>query len=119
MSERLIDLSRKVVIKTLSLIDEYQLPLLFIVGACLLSFGLHDIAAAQEGSEIFKDATVNLACHVLPGKFGAMLSAFTGMFALVAAATGNYRGAWGLVFVSVGCYIAKELVGILFDDAKC
>lgn len=91
-------------------------PLMFLLGALLLTHGLGELAAAQTGGKIFQDAAVNLACKVLPGKFGAMLSAFAGIFALVAAATGAYRAVWALVFVSVGCYIAGEFVGILFGD---
>ena len=89
---------------------------LVVFGALLLHFGLADLAFAQTGGEVFQDAAVNLACNVLPGKFGAMLSAFTGIFALIAAATGAYRGAWALLFVSIGCYIAKEFVAILFPN---
>ena len=94
--------------------------IMFLLGAFLLAHGLGEFAAAQTGGEIFKSAAVNLACNVLPGRFGAMLSAFAGIFALVAAATGAYRAVWALVFVSVGCYIAGEFVGILFGDTvKC
>jgi hypothetical protein len=102
-----------------SFVSDHAGILLLLLGIVLLNVGMSEIAAAQNGGEIFQDATVNLACKVLPGKFGAMLTAFTGMFALIAAATGAYRGAWALLFVSVGCYIAKELVGVLFGDVNC
>ena len=90
--------------------------LLFILGTGLLVFGLSDPAIAQTGGGIFREAASNIACKVLPGKFGAMLSAFAGVFALIAAATGSYRGAWALVFVSIGAFIFKEFVAILFGD---
>lgn len=90
---------------------------LFLLGASLLVLSGAELALAQTGGEVFGSAATNIACQVMPGKFGAMLSAFAGLFALVAAATGSYRGAWALVFVSVGAYIFKEFVQILFPGA--
>ena len=97
--------------------NRYAGVLLCALGVGLLSFGLTDLTLAQTGGEIFQDAATQLACVVMPGKFGALLSTFTGIFALIAAATGNYRGAWALVFVSVGAFIFKEFVAILFGDS--
>lgn len=89
---------------------------LFAAAFLLVNFGAPAIASAQAtGGEVFQSATSKLLCYVLPGKFGAMISAFAGIFALVGAAMGAYRAAWALVLVSVGCYIAKDFVSVLFD----
>jgi hypothetical protein len=82
-------------------------------------FVLSEPAFAASGDGIFKEAAFNIVCKVLPERFGAMLSAFAGIFALVSAVIGNFRGAWALVFVSVGCYIAGDMVNQLFDIGTC
>ncbi len=51
---------------------------------------------------------------LLEGKFGAMLTAATGVGAVVSAALGSFKMAWGLVIVSVGCFIAKGYVALFF-----
>ena len=91
--------------------------ILFAAGAALLLLGTGETVLAQTGGEIFQDAVGNIACNFMPGSFGAMISAFAGLFALIAAATGAYRGAWALVFVSVGAFIFKEFIQILFPDS--
>ena len=88
-----------------------------IVFAALLL--ICDSAFAASGEGIFREAGINIVCKVLPNRFGAMVSGFAGIFALVSAVVGNFRGAWALVFVSVGCYISAEMVGILFSSIKC
>ena len=101
-------------------LQNHQGTIMFLLGAALISFGVSELALAQEGAEIFQQASSNLACQVMPGKFGAMVSAFAGMFAIVSAATGSYRGAWMLLFVSIGAFIFKELIQILFpNSANC
>lgn len=80
---------------------------------CLLQFPATAFAGAT-GEEIFQDAATKIACKVMPGKFGAMVAGFAGLFALIAAVTGSYKGAWGLLFVSIGAFIFPEIIGILF-----
>ena len=71
---------------------------------------------AQTGGQIFKDAASDIACKVMPKKFGAMISGFAGIFALISAATGSYRGAWALLFVSIGAFLFPEIIQILFSS---
>ena len=78
-----------------------------------------DPALAQSGEGIFKEAAFNIVCKVLPERFGAMVSGFAGIFALVSGVMGNFRGAWALAFVSVGCFIAGDMVNQLFDIGTC
>lgn len=87
--------------------------------AVAISLVVCEPALAASGDGIFKEAAFNIVCKVLPERFGAMLSAFAGIFALVSAVVGNFRGAWALVFVSVGCYIAGDMVNQLFDIGTC
>ena len=92
---------------------------LFAAAFFLVNFAVPEFASAQAtGSGVFQSAMVKLLCQVLPGRYGAMLSAYAGAMALVGAAMGAYRAAWALVIVSVGCYIAKDFVAVLYN-ASC
>lgn len=62
----------------------------------------------------FKQAAQRIAGEVAGGAFGAMVVAITGILAIVSAVTGSYKGAWAVLYVSIGLYILKELVKILF-----
>ncbi len=103
-------------LKVTDFFERHAVTILFLTGIVLLNAGLADYSFAQEGGQIFQDAAKKIVCQVLPGTFGAMLSAFAGIFALIAAAIGAYRAVWALVFVSVGCFIAQNFVGILFGE---
>ncbi|MBP9837439.1 MAG: hypothetical protein KBC84_01865 [Proteobacteria bacterium] len=98
-------------------LKENQKFILLVAVYSVFIIASSNLCLAETGGEIFKDAATTLACKVMPGKFGAMLSVFAGIFAIVAAATGSYRGAWALLFVSVGAFIFKEIVKILFNDS--
>ena len=87
----------------------------FVLGTALILLVTEPALAEATGDGIFRNAAIAIVCEVLPERFGAMVSGFAGIFALVSAVTGNFRGAWALLFVSVGCYIAADMVGVLFD----
>lgn len=91
--------------------------ILIFLGILIISGGLLDVSLAETGGEVFKSAASNIACKVITGKFGAMLTIFAGIFAIVAAAAGSYKGAWALLFVSIGAFIFKEFVSILFSGS--
>ena len=74
---------------------------------------------AATGDGVFTNAAENILCKVLHKEFGAMLTAIAGILAIVAAAAGSFKGAWALVFVSVGCYVADALVNLLFSSVSC
>lgn len=86
---------------------------ILIIMTCLMDVSL----AAETGEKVFKNAASNIVCKVISGKFGAMLTVFAGVFAIIAAATGSYKGAWALLFVSIGAFIFKEFVSILFSSS--
>ena len=69
---------------------------------------------AQQGGKIFETAACNLLGQVLTQNFGAMLTVFAGLFAIISAVVGSFRMAWVLVFVSAGIYIFPEFVELLF-----
>lgn len=98
--------------------DHLQL-ILFAVGLSLLYSGLTGVVVAQSGGEIFETAACNLLEKLLNSHFGAMLTAIAGALAIVASVVGSFKGAWALIFVSVGCYIAPMLIGELFPDLYC
>ena len=123
-------------LKTESILKTQQGVLLVIVGLTLLYIGFTDSALAQgpgpggggtgtgvgtptavidpPGGTIFQQATCNLLDLVLTKYFGAMITAITGMLASIGAAAGFFKGAWALVFVSVGCFIFPQFIEELF-----
>ena len=100
--------------RLLKQIESKALSGLFLAfGAGLLFAGMQSAAFAA-GGDPFKDAACNLFNLVLEKDFGAMATVIAGALAIVASIVGSFKGAWALVFVSVGCYIAEELVQKLF-----
>lgn len=68
---------------------------------------------AQQGGDIFGTNCKNIKT-LLSGNFGAMLTAITGALAIIASVAGSFRGAWALLFVSVGSFVFEGLVELLF-----
>ena len=85
---------------------------LITAGVCVFLF--IGEAHAQQGGKIFETAACNLLNQVLAKNFGAMLTVFAGLFALISAAVGSFRMAWVLVFVSTGIFIFPRIVELLF-----
>ena len=71
-------------------------------------------AFAATGDQIFKTATCNLLDDVITKDFGAMITVLAGSLAILASVMGSFKGAWVLLFVSVGCYVLPETVDVLF-----
>lgn len=86
-----------------------------VVLICVLS----SPALAATGDGVFTQAAKNILCEVMKKEFGAMLTALTGLLAIIAAAAGSFKGAWALLFVSVGTFISDALVGFLFPSISC
>ncbi len=91
----------------------------FLFGFVLLNFGLISISSAAEGGDIFREYACKLYSDVLEHNFGAMITVVTGALAIIASIVGSFKGAWALLFVSVGCFIAKTLVQVLFPGMEC
>lgn len=83
---------------------------LFTLTALLLPLS----AEAQQGPRTFAAAAKEITGPVAGGSFGAMVVAITGVLAIVSAVTGSYKGAWAVLYVSVGLFILKDLVRLLF-----
>ncbi len=75
-----------------------------------------DSAYAQVAGEVvtFKSAAQQIVDKVAVGAFGAMATAITAALAIVAAITGSYKGAWAVLYVSIGLFILKPLCQLLF-----
>ena len=71
-------------------------------------------AYAATGGQLFHDYACDLQDLVLKQDFGAMMTAIAGLLALIMAAVGIFRGAWLLIFVSVGIYIYPGIVATFF-----
>lgn len=83
---------------------------LVLATICLLSSS----ALAQTGGEVFRLSGCALLEDVLAEDFGAMITVIAGSLAILASVTGSFRGAWALIFVSVGSFIFGDIVELLF-----
>lgn len=79
----------------------------FAVGDC-------DTGSIQQGD--FKAAMLCVTGKISQGYFGAMATAITAALAIIAAITGSFRGAWAVMFVSVGLYVLDPLVKLFFGN---
>jgi len=66
------------------------------------------------GEEIFAQAACGILYEVLAKDFGGMLTVIAGSLAILASVTGSFKGAWALVFVSVGSFVYPHTVSVLF-----
>ena len=64
----------------------------------------------------FKEVCNKSLKYLSDDGFGALLSAGAGLGAVIAAATGSFRAAWGLLVVSVGAFILKNYVELWFQE---
>ena len=72
--------------------------------------------AQVAGEQIFAQAGCGILFRVLAEDFGGMLTVIAGSLAILASVTGSFKGAWALVFVSVGSFVFPHTVSILFPD---
>ncbi len=84
----------------------YSLAVALVCPVCIFT--------AEAQPKTFIAAAKQIVDEVAVGGFGAMVVAITGILAIVSAVTGSYKGAWAVAYVSVGLYILKELVRLLF-----
>jgi hypothetical protein len=95
----------------------YWMLLLIIA---IVIFGFDAVALAQKadggsaGGEIFADAACGILEKVLIQDFGALITVIAGSLAILASVTGSFRGAWALLFVSVGTFVYPATVELLF-----
>jgi hypothetical protein len=89
------------------------------LAVCFVNILAADSAFAQQGGSFFEQAACSLLYKVMQKDFGAMVTALAGLFAIIASAAGAYKGAWALVFVSVGCFIYPAIVEAFFPGLKC
>ena len=66
------------------------------------------------GQQIFAQAACGILFQVLAEDFGGMLTVIAGSLAILASVTGSFKGAWALVFVSVGSFVYPHTVSVLF-----
>lgn len=81
----------------------------------ILLFLFVEPAEAYQGGK-FKDVCQKTFGY-LDGGFAGLLSAVTGVGAIIAAATGGFRAAWGLIVVSIGAFILKEYLDLWFQGS--
>lgn len=83
---------------------------LLLLSICCFS----NLAVAQTGGEVFRLSACSMLENVLANDFGALLTVIAGSLAIIASVTGSFRGAWALIFVSVGSFIFSDIVHLLF-----
>jgi hypothetical protein len=79
----------------------------------IFGFGLPDTAFALDQGKL--GVVCDRTLKYLEGGFGSLISAITGIGAIVASASGGFRTAWALVIVSIGAFILREYVDIFFS----
>lgn len=95
-------------------------PALIMASAMVLvQLSSADWAVAQEGASVFEKYACSILGDVITGDFSAMVTAITGVLAIIAAAAGSFKGAWALLFVSCGAFIYPALVKVFFPDLQC
>lgn len=93
----------------------------WLVLALVSSLFALDAFAADSGRSIrYNDARVtevtNGLLTYLEGSFGALLMAAAGIFAVMAAAIGQYRAALALLVVAIGAFILRSFMATFFND---
>jgi hypothetical protein len=104
--------------KNFSIITRKELLTALILSVVFICF-CSTSAFAVTGDGVFTQAARNILCEVMKKDFGAMITALAGLLAIIAAAAGSFKGAWALLFVSVGTFISDALVGFLFPGINC
>ena len=100
--------------KTMSLINLHASKILLVIGACLLTVGLTQVAQAQWDSEIL--GALNRIFGIIEGSFGALVMVVAGLAAIIAAAMGAYKASLGCLVVAVGAFILRSMVKLFFGD---
>ena len=115
--------STYIYVKTRYFLSDNATSLLVIAGFVLLVAGLHQGAYADSASSCQDGDFGECACDILHDlmdkNFGAMLTVITGALAIVLSILGVYKGAWAVLFVSVGCFISEQLIKGFFPGVGC
>jgi len=122
VEKKLHNMSISVYFKLIDLLERNQCLLLFFFGISLLLLGTSDIASAQGaggiGSGYDGDRFGDVCKHFLESHrtgFGSLLTAISGLGAIIASAMGGFKAAWGLLVVSIGSFILNTYKNLWFD----
>ena len=101
--------------KTMSFINSHASKILLVMGICLLTAGLTQVAhAADWDSEIL--GALGKVFSIIEGSFGALIMVVAGLAAIIAAAMGAYKASLGCLVVAVGAFILRSMVKLFFSD---
>lgn len=104
----------------MSLKSKWFYNFLFLAAILIL---LQEFSLAQEVGAGYKDDKFGLVCKstldYLHGGFGALLTAITGLGAIIASAVGGFRMAWALLVVSIGSFILQSYMEMWFGATAC
>lgn len=102
---------------------------LFVTGVALIALGSHGIAHAdvEAGSAVdgYITAFDELDCGVcaifafLEGAYGALLTTMAGISAIVAAGFSNFKMAYNMMIVSLGCFILRSMISLYYGNYLC
>ena len=93
--------------------------LLLVLGVFILSIGLAPDTTAQALDTMYnEDRIVEAARKLLryvEGSFGALVMVGAGIFAILGAAFGQYKGALAALVVAVGSFILRSFISTFFN----
>ena len=108
--------------KLLNWLEVNQCLLLFFLGISLLLIGTSEIASAQGAAGIgagydgqkFGDICRQFLESHRTG-YGSLLTAISGLGAIIASAMGGFKAAWGLLVVAIGSFILNTYKDLWFS----
>jgi hypothetical protein len=124
--ERVLDFARKASLAVAAPTEKQAQTILFTAGVLALGLGLsNDLFAQASGGLIpasggqIEDGRIAQAVSVLftllEGSFGALMMAASGIFAIVAAAFGQYKAALSCMVCAVGAFILRSIMQTFFN----
>ncbi len=119
MFTRIDTIATKVSARCAATLSQHSTGIVFVLSLLVVHLSFGSIAFAASGDQIFDQAACTLLDAVLTSNFGAMITVIAGALAILASVMGSFKGAWALLFVSVGCFIYPELVKVLFGGLSC
>lgn len=103
-------------------IERHQRVILLLAGIALLLNGTSGAAYAADGAGSgYSEHRFQQVCKAVlkmhEGQYGSLLSAASGLGAIIASAMGGFKMAWGLLIVSTSSFLLEKYETLWFT--KC
>ncbi len=83
----------------------------FVCALTLVALVFVEADTARAGGNTPLEACKQLLSYI-EGGFASLVAAAAGLGAIIAAAVGGFKAAWGLLVVSVGAFILRSYIGV-------